>query len=391
MRSALSELKEDGLIDEKEYDILLHLIESKMKGLWHTPSYMTPRRPEMVVADLQWVSGSTDLLSYLLKQATILQFAVGDVIYSAGDDANGIYIIVSGVVKINYKPSYDQIQAREDDGIIPNADIFHDATFESEMTDYFTTGAVLGELGVLTGFSRASTATCETGVMVYHLSQTTMQSAMESFDDHYDSLEGRLWRTFGMKLGAAVLPSEPAFQAWTMDKIKAHLELSAVPIGDQYLTVSFPSFISDVVLIYGQVVNVTNPTEIYTAPCLIPSTCLQIRPVAKWQVRPRVMIISSDDLDNEATGDDEENVSPSTTDIRNFMMTATKPASIDEDQVSQMNRPSAAVSFGVHRNSTVSPGRMSRRLSRAPEIPSNQGSNRSRRRRQSRAARGDNP
>lgn len=42
------------------------------------------------------------------------------------------------------------------------------------------------------------------------------------------------------------------------------------------------------------------------------------------------MIISSDDLDNEATGDDEENVSPSTTDIRNFMMTATKPASIDE-------------------------------------------------------------
>lgn len=92
-------------------------------------------------------------------------------------------------------------QAREDDGIIPNADIFHDATFESEMTDYFTTGAVLGELGVLTGFSRASTATCETGVMVYHLSQTTMQSAMESFDDHYDSLEGRLWRTFGMKLG----------------------------------------------------------------------------------------------------------------------------------------------------------------------------------------------
>lgn len=76
-----------------------------------------------------------------------------------------------------------------------------------------------------------------------------------------------------------MLPSEPAFQAWTMDKIKAHLELSAVPIGDQYLTVSFPSFISDVVLIYGQVVNVTNPTEIYTAPCLIPSTCLQIRPV----------------------------------------------------------------------------------------------------------------
>jgi hypothetical protein len=71
MRDALKELKEDGLIDEKEFEILLHDIESKMKGLWHTPPYMTPRRPEMLLADLQWVSGNSELLGYLLVRNSI--------------------------------------------------------------------------------------------------------------------------------------------------------------------------------------------------------------------------------------------------------------------------------------------------------------------------------
>lgn len=95
IRQSLNELKEDGedfilssteskyiynlrisspgLLDEKEYEILLHAIEIKMKGLWNTPSYMTPRRPEMVVADLQWVGGSTELLQFLLVKNTICE------------------------------------------------------------------------------------------------------------------------------------------------------------------------------------------------------------------------------------------------------------------------------------------------------------------------------
>lgn len=159
------------------------------------------------------------------------------------------------------------------------------------MTDYFTNGAVLGELGVLTGAQRASTATCETGVTLYHLSQSTMQIALTSFDDRYDSLEGRLWRTVGMKLGAAMLPHAPAFQSWTMDKIRIHLEMSAVPIGDQYLTMTFPPFITDVVLVYGQIANFDVPTEIYTAPCLIPSTVVKITTVSctKIKIRPKFM------------------------------------------------------------------------------------------------------
>ncbi len=45
------------------------------------------------------------------------------------------------------------------------------------------------------------------------------------------------------------------------------------------------------------------------------------------------MIIASEDLENEGSeGNDEDDnpPSPSTTDIRNYMKTASKPASIDE-------------------------------------------------------------
>jgi sodium/hydrogen exchanger 10/11 len=148
------------------------------------------------------------------------------------------------------------------------------------MSDYVTTGAVLGELGVLIAAKRDSTATCVTGVTLYHVTQSAMYAAIASFDDRYDSLEGRLWRTFGMKLASSVMPSDPTFQSWTMDKIKTHLEQSAVPTAPEYMTITFPDFISDVVLIYGQVANAANPSEIFTAPCMIPQSVLKIEPVS---------------------------------------------------------------------------------------------------------------
>jgi sodium/hydrogen exchanger 10/11 len=217
-----------------------------------------------------------------------LHFAVGDIIYAKGDSPNGIFVIVTGVVKISYEPSYELLKARDEKGAIPNMEIYSEPTFEEAMTDYYTTGGVLGEMGVVTEDIRAASVTCETGVVAYHLSQSTMRKAVEAFDDRYDSLEGRIWRSCGMKLAAVILPTQPAFQSWTMDKLKTHLELSAVPIGDQYQNMLLPDFITDCILIYGEVVSGNEEEEeTYTAPAILPRSMGRIKPV---RIKPLMQI-----------------------------------------------------------------------------------------------------
>jgi hypothetical protein len=59
-----------GLVDDKEFDLLMHAVEGQMKRLWDSPAYMSPPRPEMLLANLQWVAGDTELLGYLLVCST---------------------------------------------------------------------------------------------------------------------------------------------------------------------------------------------------------------------------------------------------------------------------------------------------------------------------------
>lgn len=107
-----------------------------------------------------------------------------------------------------------------------------------------------------------------------------MKAAIVEFDDLYDSLEARLWRDVGIRIAVNLLPNEPMFASWSMERIKAFLEKSAVPpLSHQMLVI--PEFISNVVLIYGQLCNARDPNEVFTAPCLLPMDCNNIVEVCK--------------------------------------------------------------------------------------------------------------
>jgi len=85
-------------------------------------------------------------------------------------------------------------------------------TFQKPEDDFFSTGFVIGEAGVLTGQPRAASAICETGVICYHVSQSAMKHALKTYNDPYDSLEARLWRSVGIHRAAAILPTQPYYQ-----------------------------------------------------------------------------------------------------------------------------------------------------------------------------------
>jgi hypothetical protein len=59
-----------------------------------------------------------------------------------------------------------------------------------------------------------------------------------------------------------------------------HLERSAVPLGPESLELEIPEFISDIILIQGKVKNF-HKSEVYTAPCLLPRSCVHIVKVSE--------------------------------------------------------------------------------------------------------------
>lgn len=54
---------------------------------------------------------------------------------------------------------------------------------------------------------------------------------------------------------------------------------SVVPVEPKYETLKFPAFVSDVVLLQGQVTNYHRRSELYTAPCALPKSCVRINTV----------------------------------------------------------------------------------------------------------------
>lgn len=150
---------------------------------------------------------------FLKQNATLLQFEVGDLIASIGDAPQGIYVIISGMVKIHYEPHADVQALHEQWGAIPCMEIFKDFDFDKPTEDFLSSGTVIGELSLLTGRARTAAVLCETeGVQAFHIPLVALQSALSSFNDSYTSLEERLWRSCGMRMASSFLSEHLSYQ-----------------------------------------------------------------------------------------------------------------------------------------------------------------------------------
>lgn len=96
--------------------------------------------------------------------------------------------------------------------MVPNLEAYFDTTFDSEEIDFLTTGAVLGELGVVSKSNTNGSIQCVTNVVALHIKIEDMDEAMARFKVKHDSLEARIWRSYGLRIGAALCPAQPAYQ-----------------------------------------------------------------------------------------------------------------------------------------------------------------------------------
>ena len=72
-----------------------------MKRLEHTPASLPSPDPHVILCNLPWMSHlDEEVLDMIQSLAQLVQFEHGDIMMKDGEEAEGIHIIVSGLVKV---------------------------------------------------------------------------------------------------------------------------------------------------------------------------------------------------------------------------------------------------------------------------------------------------
>lgn len=72
-----------------------------MKRQLSAPASISPQKPMELLCNVVWLEGmSSDAVDFITSAARIKLFDAGDTITRQGEDVTGIYLIVSGMVKV---------------------------------------------------------------------------------------------------------------------------------------------------------------------------------------------------------------------------------------------------------------------------------------------------
>ena len=81
---------------------MLQVTETKIKLLENTPPSLPLPDPETIFRNLVWLNGlDEEVVSSLRSCVKVLQHDSEDYIITQGDTANGVFIIIYGLVKVS--------------------------------------------------------------------------------------------------------------------------------------------------------------------------------------------------------------------------------------------------------------------------------------------------
>uniref|UniRef100_A0A2I3GEL7 Solute carrier family 9 member C1 n=1 Tax=Nomascus leucogenys TaxID=61853 RepID=A0A2I3GEL7_NOMLE len=253
-----------GIISEIEGAGINKLIMAKRKEVLDSQSIIRPLTVEEVLYHIPWLDKNKDHINFIQEKAKVVTFDCGNDIFEEGDEPKGIYIIISGMVKLEKsKPGLgidQRMESKEKD--FPIID-----------TDYMLSGEIIGEISCLTNKPMKYSATCETVVETCFIPKTHLYDAFEQCSP---LIEHKMWLKIGLAITARKIREHLSYEDWNY---KMQLKLSNIYVVD--IPTSTKTDIYDenliyVILIHGAVEDCLL-RKTYRAPFLIPITCHQIQ------------------------------------------------------------------------------------------------------------------
>lgn len=78
------------------------IVEVKMKRQLSAPASIPPQKPMELLRNVVWLEGMPpEAVDFVTSAARIKRFDAGDTITRQGEELTGIYLIVSGMVKVS--------------------------------------------------------------------------------------------------------------------------------------------------------------------------------------------------------------------------------------------------------------------------------------------------
>jgi sodium/hydrogen exchanger 10/11 len=251
-----------GILDESDADKLLSVLEVKMKKLNRTPATLPLPNPEEMLHNLTWVENLDDsVVEIVVSKSKLVHYERGDIIYQEGEELSGMYIIVSGLVKV-----FESVKVSEE-GSAEETVEGGKGSKDTKVIDLMTAGNVLGEVCILTHQKSVTGTACETDVQVFMLAASDVKDIIE---EEPDVKEG-LWRSCGIRIASHLLLEQQEYQDWSSTKISLLCEGSYIiypPVGPAP-TVEITDKHEAVVVLHGKA-RCLNTREKLVGPCLVP-------------------------------------------------------------------------------------------------------------------------
>ncbi|XP_073980308.1 sperm-specific sodium:proton exchanger-like isoform X3 [Rhodnius prolixus] len=161
MYKVFIEEKLTGKYSEQE----LKCFEDEFKKMNTMADEIKLLKPEPVIGFLQkikWIR--KNFIQLFERNAIFRHFDYGKYIIERGTDPSGLYIIVSGLVKLEYRPTDSTLMRLVVHGELPNCDHLATLEFQRPHDLILSRGTLLGELGIVTGRRFDMNVKCETFV-----------------------------------------------------------------------------------------------------------------------------------------------------------------------------------------------------------------------------------
>ncbi|XP_076723136.1 solute carrier family 9 member C1 [Callospermophilus lateralis] len=277
-REIVKAFRLEGILHKIEGAEIFKVIMARKREVLDFQSVIKPLTVDETMYHIPWLEKDKDRIDFIQERAKIVTFDCGNDIFEEGDEPKGIYIIISGMVKlkrVNLGTESEPILLETEEKAYPVI-----------YTDYVLSGEIIGELNCLTNEPMKYSATCKTVVETYFIPKSHLY---EAFRQKYPGMEDKMWLKIGRGITAQKIREHLSYEDWNY---KMQLELYNMHIRDIPKNTKigiYDESVTYVILIHGAVEDCLS-RKLYKAPFLIPITCHQIQGTEDFT---KIMIIQT--------------------------------------------------------------------------------------------------
>ncbi|XP_028641074.1 sodium/hydrogen exchanger 10 isoform X1 [Grammomys surdaster] len=264
-REIVKAFRSKGIIHKLEGSEINKLIMAKKIEVLDLQSVIQPFNVDEAPYYIPWLSDDPEAINFIQEKAKVVTFDCGNNIFEEGDEPEGIYVIISGMVKLKRSKLHLETERVSSESEIKIHSLPH--------TEYLLSGEIIGELNCLTKERMQYSATCKTVVETYFI---PISHLYEGFEKKCPNMKYKMWHKIGLAITAQKIREHLSFEDWNY---KMQLKLCNVFVRDIPKTMKtdiYDETVTHVVLIHGSAED-CQLRKIYKAPSLIPVTCHQIQ------------------------------------------------------------------------------------------------------------------